>query len=47
MRTLTFLALLSLLIVGADAGLTGLAAYGVCQTGCNTAWVECVAAAGM
>ena len=29
-----------------DAGLAGLAVYGVCQTGCNAAWVACVAAAG-
>ena len=24
----------------------GLLAYGICQTGCNTVWVACVAAAG-
>lgn len=24
----------------------GLSAYEICQTGCNTVWVECVAAAG-
>ena len=24
----------------------GLAGYGICQTGCNTVWVACVAAAG-
>ncbi len=38
--------LLCLLPAGADAGLIGLAAYGACQTGCNTVWVACVAAAG-
>ena len=25
---------------------SGLLAYGICQTGCNTVWVACVAAAG-
>jgi len=27
-------------------GIVGVATYGLCQTGCNTAWVACVAAAG-
>jgi hypothetical protein len=30
----------------AHGGLAGLAAYGLCQTGCNTGWCACVAAAG-
>ena len=30
----------------ADAGIIGLASYGICQTGCNTVWVACVAGAG-
>ena len=45
------LSLFLFLLVGhlalmADAGLVGLAVYGVCQSGCNAAWVACVAAAG-
>ena len=30
----------------ASATKAGLLAYGICQTGCNTVWVACVAAAG-
>jgi hypothetical protein len=30
----------------AHGGIVGLAVYGACQTGCNAAWVPCVAAAG-
>ena len=31
----------------ADGGiLAKMAAYGICQTGCNAVWVACVAAAG-
>ena len=30
----------------AQGGIVGIAVYGVCQTGCNAAWVPCVAAAG-
>ena len=30
----------------ASGGIAGIAVYGVCQTGCNAAWVACVAAAG-
>ena len=26
-----------------DAGILGLASYGICQTGCNSVWVACVA----
>lgn len=49
MRLTTFLVLL--LTVGlvcrpTDGGLVGIAAYGLCQTGCNTAAVACYAAAG-
>ncbi len=41
-----FVALL-LLAAPADAGIiSAIASYGVCQTGCNTVWVACVAAAG-
>eukprot|EP00112_Aurelia_sp_Birch-Aquarium-sp1_P012781 Seg2693.2 transcript_id=Seg2693.2/GoldUCD/mRNA.D3Y31 product="hypothetical protein" protein_id=Seg2693.2/GoldUCD/D3Y31 len=29
-----------------DAGIIGIAGYGICQTGCNTVWVACVAGAG-
>lgn len=29
-----------------NAGIVGLAGYGICQTGCNAVWVACVAAAG-
>ena len=32
-----------LLVEKAEAGL---AAYGICQSGCNAVWVACVAAAG-
>ena len=42
---LVLVSLMSLVLVS-DAGLAGLAVYGVCQTGCNAAWVACVAAAG-
>ncbi|PAA57328.1 hypothetical protein BOX15_Mlig004286g2, partial [Macrostomum lignano] len=48
----TKVALLALLLIGgpqlqAEAGIIGaVASYGVCQTGCNTVWVACVAAAG-
>ena len=38
---------LLLTVLGAtQGGLLGLGIYGVCQTGCNAAWVACVAAAG-
>ena len=30
----------------ASGGIIGLAVYGACQSGCNVAWVACVAAAG-
>ena len=30
-----------------QSGLAGLATYGACQTGCNTAWVGCYAALGL
>merc|ERR1711962_1565893 len=44
---LMVLSLVLLLVVNHTmAGIVGLATYGVCQTGCNTAWVACVAAAG-
>jgi hypothetical protein len=29
-----------------DAGIVGIAGYGICQTGCNAVWVACVTAAG-
>ena len=29
-----------------ECGILGIAGYGICQTGCNTVWVACVAAAG-
>lgn len=35
-----------LLAGGVDGGLLGIATYGLCQTGCNTAWLACFAAAG-
>jgi hypothetical protein len=41
----TFLGLLAL-IATSQGGIFGLATYGACQTGCNAAWVACVAAAG-
>ena len=37
---------LTTLLLGADAGIFGMVTYGLCQTGCNTAWVACVGAAG-
>ena len=40
-----FVGLLAL-IKTSTGGIAGLAIYGICQTGCNTAWVACVAAAG-
>jgi len=30
----------------AHGGIAGIAAYGLCQTGCNIAWCACVSAAG-
>jgi hypothetical protein len=43
--TTIFIGLLAL-IGTSQGGIIGLAAYGLCQTGCNAAWVACVAAAG-
>ena len=40
-----FVGLLAL-IGTSQGGIAGLALYGVCQTGCNTAWVACVGIAG-
>ena len=42
---LRLLAVFSFLHI-AQGGIVGIAVYGVCQTGCNAAWVPCVAAAG-
>lgn len=38
--------LLTTMVLHAEAGLGGLALYGICQSACNVAWVACVAAAG-
>ncbi len=40
--------LLTLMLAKECSGgiLTAIAAYGICQSGCNAAWVACVAAAG-
>jgi len=35
-----------MLLGPAQAGICGLAGYGICQTGCNTLWVACCAGAG-
>jgi hypothetical protein len=43
---LTFLILLSAATQPAEAGLFGITAYGICQTGCNGVAVACYAAAG-
>jgi hypothetical protein len=45
-KSLLVLVGLMALIATSQAGIVGLATYGICQTGCNTAWVACVAAAG-
>lgn len=43
-----FFALISLLLAVPTGGglLTALGTYATCQTGCNTVWVACYAAAG-
>ena len=38
--------LLLVFIIMANPIQAGPLAYGICQTGCNTVWVTCVAAAG-
>ena len=46
-RDSVLILILVLVVIGvARGGIVGLAVYGVCQTGCNAAWVACVAAAG-
>ena len=40
------LAFVLTMMVLAQTSSGGLLAYGICQTGCNTVWVACVAAAG-
>ena len=45
-KSLIVLVGLLALISTSKAAIVGLAIYGFCQTGCNTAWVACVAAAG-
>ncbi len=43
MNKIVVLLLMTMTLHQAQAGLL---AYGICQTGCNTVWVACVAAAG-
>ena len=40
------LPLLLMMMIAAHQCEGGLLAYGICQSGCNAAWVACVAAAG-
>ena len=42
---LTFILILAL-TSPASGGIFGIVGYGICQTGCNTVWVACVAGAG-
>jgi hypothetical protein len=45
-QVLPLLLVILALLGPSNGGIIGLAIYGVCQTGCNAAWVACVAAAG-
>jgi len=45
-KAITILVLLAFTVPPGRAGIVGLLAYGACQTGCNSGWVACVAAAG-
>ena len=45
MKTIV-VAMFVLLIAAPPSAEAGPLAYGICQTGCNTVWVACVAAGG-
>ena len=46
MANKTHILMMILLVCGPMIIQGGPAAYGICQTGCNTVWVACVAGAG-